>query len=147
MEDNIIPPDFSAGESIQWRGNAGEFIEFIMILADLSLCINDRFKKKYKQQEFNSLCDSLGNSLLNTFKVDITPFRNFQELRKNTILSYQFTRRIIEQLERLKEDRQFYSLLEERGITPSFEVMANEIILWKNTEKLATLLWLYLKME
>jgi len=147
MRDNIIPPGFSTEENIQWNGDAGEFVEFIMILTDLSLCINDHFNKKCQKQEFNRLCDSLGNSLLTAFDVDITPFQSFDELRKHTILSYQFTRKIIKQLERLKEDKQFYILLEERGITPSYEVMANEVIQWKNTEKLATLLWLCLKQD
>lgn len=147
MEDNSIPPDFSAGENIQWRGSIGEFVEFVMLLTDFNICINEQMDKEYGKQEFDNLCDALGNSLLNVFSIDITPFNGFNELKKNTRLSYQFTRRVIKQLEQLKEDEQFYTLLEEKGITPSYELMEDEIIKWKNTEKLATFLWLYLKIE
>lgn len=145
MEGNIIPPDFSSGENIQWRGSSGDFVEFVMLLTDFSICINPQMDNEYGTKEFNNLCDALGNSLLNIFSIDIAPFSCFDDLRKNTRLSYQFTRRVIKQLEQLKEDEQFYILLEERGITPSYEVMANEVILWRNTEKLAALVWLYLK--
>lgn len=147
MEGNIIPPDFSAGENIQWRGSTGDFVEFVMLLTDFNICINEQMDKEYGKQEFDNLCDALGNSLLNVFSIDISPFTSFDDLRKNTRLSYQFTKRVIKQLEQLKEDEQFYILLEEKGITPSYELMENEIIQWKNAEKIATLLWIYLKME
>lgn len=147
MEGNIIPPDFSAGENIQWRGSTGDFVEFVMLLTDFNICINEQMDKEYGKLEFDNLCDALGNSLLNVFSIDISPFTSFDDLRKNTRLSYQFTKRVVKQLEQLKEDEQFYILLEEKGITPSYEVMADEIIKWKNTEKLATFLWLYLKIE
>jgi hypothetical protein len=137
MEDNI-----GSGE-IRWTGSHGDFLEFVMILTDFSICINQQHD--VSKHEFDKLCDSLGETLITLFNINLSPYTNFSELRKDTRPSYKFTRKVIEQLNDLKENDNIYSLLESKGITPSYEYMTNEIIKWKEVEKYATLLWLYLK--
>lgn len=144
MEDNTEPLDSSANGEIRWHRSNSDFVEFVLLLTDFSICIQQ--KQEVSKHEFNNLCDSLGDSLVPFFNVDTSPFLTFAELRKNTIPTYEFSRKVIKQLNRLKEDDEFYALLETKGITPSYEYMAMEIIKWREVEKFATLLWVYLKI-
>lgn len=145
MEDNTEPLDSSANRGIKWQRSSSDFVEFVMLLTDFSICINQ--KQNVPKHEFNSLCDSLGDSLAPLFNVSTSPYLTFAELRQNTFLTYEFTRKVIEQLNCLKEDDEFYALLEAKGITPSYEYMTEEIIKWREVEKFATLLWLYLNTD
>lgn len=144
MEENIGPFDSPFGGKIRWQRSKNDFVEFVMMLTDFSICLHE--KQNVALHEFNILCDSLGDSLLTIFKVDINPYSTFAEMRQNTKLTYEFTRTVISQLDRLRADDEFYALLESKGITPSYEYMTNEIIKWREVEKFATLLWLYLKV-
>lgn len=138
MEDNT-----GSGE-IRWAGSQGDFLEFVMILADFSICINQQ--QDMPKHEFDKLCDSLGETLITLFNINLSPYTTFAQFRKNARPSYKFTRKVIKQLNELKENDYLYSLLEEKGITPSYEYMTNEIVKWKEVEKFATLLWMYLNV-
>ncbi|MDQ0109131.1 hypothetical protein [Chitinophaga terrae (ex Kim and Jung 2007)] len=139
INSNDIPE-----KAIMWRGSKEEFIEFVMIVTDYSICTNEKIASPSKER-FMELCDALGNELLKFFKVDISPHATFKIMRENTPINYRFTKRIVRIMKRLKEDEQFILLLEARGIMPSFEYVTEEVIKWSNAEKIATILWLHIR--
>ena len=73
MENNYRPFDYSATDSLQWLRSKEDFVEFIVILAHFIICSNELEKKSGDEPEFDRLCDSLGNSLVKVFKMDILP--------------------------------------------------------------------------
>ncbi|NLR67313.1 hypothetical protein HGH92_23615 [Chitinophaga varians] len=129
--------------AILWRGSKEEFIEFVLIVTDYSICANDDLSG-LNRMRFLELSDALGDVLVKFFKVDISPHTNFKTIRENTKLSNRFTKRIIRIMKRLKEDEKFLQLLEQRGIMPSAEFVTEEVVKWSNAEKIASFLWLYL---
>jgi|GEM_PF-2215787 len=129
--------------AILWRGGREEFIEFVLIVSDYSICANDNLSG-LSRTRFLELSDALGDVLVKFFKVDISPHSNFKSIRENTKLNNRFTKRIIRIMKRLKEDEKFLQLLEQRGVMPSAEFVTEEVVKWSNAEKIASFLWLYL---
>jgi len=129
--------------AILWRGSREEFIEFVLIVADYSICVNDNLIG-LNRMRFLELSDALGDVLANFFKVDISPHANFKAFRENTNVNNRLTKRIIRIMKRLNEDEKFLQLLEQRGVMPSAEFVTEEVVKWSNAEKIASFLWLYL---
>lgn len=142
---NINYMDIPDG-AMRWSGSKDEFIEFVMMIADYCILNEARFAKIDKQQFFN-LCDSLGNDLVVFFKVDISPYTCFTDLRCNTTINYRFTKRIVRLMKRLKTDEEFLQFLDGHQIMPSIEYISEETIKWNNAEKIATFLWLYISQR
>lgn len=142
---NINNNDFPEG-AVMWRGSSEEFVEFVLIVTDYSICTTESLSGIGKNRFFE-LCDALGDELVIFFKVDISPHRSFKTMRENTKINYRFTKRIIRIMKRLKEDEHFLRLIEERGIMPSVEYITDEVVKWSNAEKIATLLWLHIQQH
>ncbi|MFY0255293.1 hypothetical protein ACDQ55_15205 [Chitinophaga sp. 30R24] len=135
-----------ADRDIIWNGPKAHFIEFVLILTDFCICLNSCCSD-ISRNDFYMLSDSLGDPLICFFKVDISPHINFKEFREKTTIDHGFTKRIIRVMNRLKEDDCFLNFLEQQGILPSIEYTVSESVKWLNAEKIAILLWLYIRWE
>ncbi|UCJ08656.1 hypothetical protein KTO58_05570 [Chitinophaga pendula] len=137
--NNDIPDNI-----IYWKGSREEFIEFVMIVADYSICTTSNVTIT-SATRFLELCDELGSELARLFKVDISPHATFKLMREHTKIDYCFTKSVIQMMKRPKEDEHFLQMLEDRGIMPSIEYISEGLLKWGHAEKIATLLWLYIQ--
>lgn len=134
---------FNEGD-FSWRGTNEEFLEFVMIIADFVICA--RQDATDKEPEFSELCDDLAPLLIGLLKVNLFPYQTFTELRKAVKPSYNFSRKIIGKLKRLKDDDSFFEMLDKASIMPSYETMKGKVSKWNNVEAFTGKLIQYLQL-
>jgi len=144
MEDNNSLFRHSDNSSIVWQRSAADFVEFVLLLTDFYVCLNH--DKEIGKEDINRFCDALGEDLLQVFSIELAPHQSFAELRKNITPDYEFSKSIIKQLSLLKDNDGFYIMLQEQGITPSYEYMSSEVVKWSEVSKISVLIWQYLKL-
>jgi hypothetical protein len=127
----------------RWLGSKEDFLEFIMMLANLRTSNSIFPGYPDDRSSFDLLCDSLGSKLLPVFHPDISPYENFEELRRNTVPTFYYTREVMQQIRKMREEYSVYRFLSSAGITPSRETMNKEIRNWKEAEDFACLLTPY----
>jgi len=137
MKFNLDSFKYLFGRRMEWLGSKEDFLEFVIMVANLrtSKSIFDGYPDD--RVAFDSLCDSMGSELLRVFRPDISPYRSFAELRRNVTPSFAFTREIIGVILKSREERDVYRMLDRRGITPSRETMHKINRDWKEAEDLA----------
>jgi hypothetical protein len=135
------------GGQMEWLRSKEDFVEFIIMLANLRSGRSTFAGYPHDRFSFDLLCDAIGSEMLRVFRPDISPYGSFGDLRRGTTTSFAFTRQVRDEVMKARAELALYRMLSSRGITPGREIVNRINRDWKEAEDFASFLDPFLNIQ
>lgn len=108
-----------------WSANPEHFIDFVRLV---DLCSQAMTAGSLQEKiRVSKLSDDLAKLLIQEFNVEISPYKDYEQLKRFPISKSALLKKLDMLLDKSRADDLLFDLTEEVGIRPSFETIVKEI--------------------